>query len=79
MAYLHFICCIGLPCHFLALNSKEILFYCKAIINSKLENALTEREEMVYDMIRGNQKIGIEDIAVKLGVTRRTSFAIYKN
>lgn len=33
---------------------------------------LTEREQLIYDMISENQKISVDDIAAKLDVTRRT-------
>lgn len=38
----------------------------------KMENELTEREQLIYNMISENQKISVENIAAKLDVTRRT-------
>lgn len=37
-----------------------------------METGLTEREQLIYDMISENQKISVDDIAAKLDVTRRT-------
>lgn len=37
-----------------------------------MEIELTEREQMIYAMIRENQRISVDDIAEKLDVTRRT-------
>lgn len=44
----------------------------KAVSEVRLVNELTEREQLVYDMICENQKIGVDDIAAQLDVTRRT-------
>ncbi len=44
----------------------------KAVKDIETGTALTEREQLVYDMICENQKISIDDIALKLDVTRRT-------
>ncbi|MBD5096520.1 MAG: HTH domain-containing protein [Lachnospiraceae bacterium] len=38
----------------------------------KMETELTEREQLIYNMISENQKISVENIAAKLDVTRRT-------
>lgn len=44
----------------------------KAVSEVKLESEMTEREQLVYDMICKNPKISIDDIAANLDVTRRT-------
>lgn len=44
----------------------------KAVSDLKSAAELTQREQKVYDIICGNQKISIDDIAAKLDVTRRT-------
>lgn len=44
----------------------------EAVKQVEMETELTEREQLVYDMICENQKISIDDIAGKLDVTRRT-------
>lgn len=38
----------------------------------EMETELTEREQLVYDMICEKQKINVDDIAAKLDVIRRT-------
>lgn len=43
-----------------------------AVSEIRIETELTEREQMIYDMIYENPKISMDDIAVKLDVTRRT-------
>lgn len=37
-----------------------------------METELTEREQLIYEMISENQKISVDDITAKLDVTRRT-------
>ena len=44
----------------------------EAVKKVEMEIELTEREQLVYDMICKNQKISVDDIAAKLDVTRRT-------
>lgn len=44
----------------------------KAVDDVKLTKELTQREQMIYDMICENQKISVDDIAENLAVTRRT-------
>lgn len=44
----------------------------KAVSEVKLETKLTEREQLIYDMICANQQMSVDDIAAKLDVTRRT-------
>ncbi|MGN0132173.1 MAG: RNA-binding domain-containing protein [Lachnospiraceae bacterium] len=44
----------------------------EAVKQVEMETELTEREQLVYDMIFENQKISVDDIAAKLDVTRRT-------
>ena len=44
----------------------------EAVKQVVMETELTEREHLVYDMICENPKISVDDIAVKLDVTRRT-------
>lgn len=43
-----------------------------AVRQVKGKNDLTEREQLIYDMISENQKISVDDIAAGLDVTRRT-------
>lgn len=43
-----------------------------AVKKIEMETELTEREQLIYDMISENQKISVDDIAAKLDVTRRT-------
>jgi ATP-dependent DNA helicase RecG len=43
-----------------------------AVSEVELQTRLTEREQLIYDMIRANQQISVDDIAVRLDVTRRT-------
>lgn len=43
-----------------------------AVKQVEMDTELTEREQLVYDMICENQKISVDDIAAKLDVTRRT-------
>lgn len=42
-----------------------------AVKQIEMETELTEREQLIYDMINENQKISVDDIAAKLDVTRR--------
>lgn len=44
----------------------------EAVKQVEMETELTEREQMIYDMIIENQKISVDDIVAKLDVTRRT-------
>lgn len=44
----------------------------EAVKQVVIETELTEREQLIYDMICENQKISVDDIAAKLDVTRRT-------
>lgn len=44
----------------------------KAVSEVKLETELTEREQLIYDMICDNSQISVDEIAAKLDVTRRT-------
>lgn len=43
-----------------------------AVNEIKFETQMTEREQLIYDIIGANQKISVDDIAAKLDVTRRT-------
>jgi ATP-dependent DNA helicase RecG len=44
----------------------------EAVSEVEVETELTEREQLVYDMICEDYKISVDDIAAKLDVTRRT-------
>lgn len=44
----------------------------EAVRQVEMETELTEREQLIYDMISEDQKISVDDIASKLDVTRRT-------
>ena len=44
----------------------------EAVRQSQRETELTEREQIIYNMINDNQKISVDDIVARLNVTRRT-------
>mgnify|MGYP002511125828 CR=1 FL=1 len=44
----------------------------EAVKQIEAETGLTEREQLIYDLISKNQKISVDDIAAKLDITRRT-------
>lgn len=44
----------------------------KAVKEVKTNITLTEREQLIYDMICENSRISVDDIAAKLNVARRT-------
>lgn len=46
--------------------------YKEAVKQVEMETELTEREQLIYDMICENQEISVDDIAARLDVTRRT-------
>ena len=46
----------------------------EAVKQVEMETELTEREQLVYDMICENQKISVDDIA-KLDVTKKNCIA----